>query len=359
MTSPTPFEKLRKKAINGVRYLPAVSVAGLPAVSVAGLPAVNVAGLVFLVRLLRNVWQLDTMDDSKRSEMEAGQKVTVVGVFVNGLLILLKLAAGILGKSQALIADAVHSVSDLFTDAMVLIGLRIGRKAPDEGHPFGHARMETMVSAVIGLALIGTAIYLGIKSALAIYRHIEYHPTNLALIGAAISVVSKEGLYHYTVSTGRRIRSRLIVANAWHHRSDALSSVAVLLGVAGARIRPSWHILDSFAALLVSFFIVKVGLNILQESLREFTDRAPPPDILKRIQDHIMGVEGVLDVHDLRVRTSGGLYQAEVHVVVDGHLTVKEGHRIARAVESRLADRVEDLHSVIVHVDPAPESKKP
>jgi cation diffusion facilitator family transporter len=299
------------------------------------------------------------MDDSKTSEVRAGQKVTVVGVFVNTLLILLKLAAGILGNSQALIADAVHSVSDLFTDAMVLIGLRIGRKAPDEGHPFGHARIETMVSALIGLALIGTALYLGIKSALAIYRHTEYHPTNLALIGAAVSVALKEGLYHYTVRTGRRIKSRLIMANAWHHRSDALSSVAVLLGVTGARIRPSWHILDSFAALLVSFFIVKVGLDILKESLREFTDRAPPPEILKRIHDHIRSVEGVLDVHDLRVRISGGLYQAEVHVVVNGLLTVKEGHRIARAVESRLEDRVEDLHSVIVHVDPAPESKKP
>jgi cation diffusion facilitator family transporter len=299
------------------------------------------------------------MDDSKRSETKAGQKVTLVGIFVNTLLILLKLAAGILGKSQALIADAVHSVSDLFTDTMVLIGLRIGKKAPDEGHPFGHARIETMVSAVIGLALIGTAIYLGIKSALAVYRHTEYHPTYLALIGAAVSVALKEGLYHYTVRTGRRIKSRLIVANAWHHRSDAFSSIAVLLGVAGARIRPSWHILDSFAALLVSFFIVKVGLDILQESLREFTDRAPPPDILRQIEKHVRSVEGVLDVHDLRVRTSGGLYQAEVHVVVNSLLTVKEGHRIARAVESCLEDRVEDLHSVIVHVDPGIESKKP
>lgn len=297
------------------------------------------------------------MNESNQSENRAGQKVTLVGVLVNTLLILLKIAAGIFGKSQALIADAVHSLSDLFTDAMVLIGFKIGRKAPDEGHPFGHARIETLVSAVIGLALIGTAIYLGLKSALAIYRHMEYHPTNLALIGAAVSVALKEGLYHYTARTGRRIKSRLILANAWHHRSDALSSVAVLLGVAGARIRPSWHILDSFAALLVSFFIVKVGLDIIQESLLEFIDRAPSPDILRKIQHHVTNVEGVLDVHDLRVRTSGGLYQAEVHVVVNGLLTVKEGHRIAKAVESCLAEKVEDLHSVIVHVDPAPEVK--
>ena len=132
---------------------------------------------------------------------------------------------------------------------------QIGRKAPDESHPFGHARIETLVSAIIGLALIGTAIYLGVKSALNIYHQTEYHPTTLALIGAAVSVALKEALYHYTVRTGRRIKSQLIVANAWHQRSDALSSVAVLLGVAGSLIKPSWHILDAFAALLVSFFI--------------------------------------------------------------------------------------------------------
>jgi cation diffusion facilitator family transporter len=299
------------------------------------------------------------MPESKTSEARAGRRVTLIGVLVNTLLILLKIAAGIFGKSQALIADAVHSVSDLFTDAMVLIGLRIGRKAPDEGHPFGHARIETLVSAVIGLALIGTAIYLGVKSAFNIYHHTEYHPTYLALIGAAISVVLKEGLYHYTVRTGRRIKSQLLVANAWHHRSDALSSVAVLLGVTGARIRPSWHVLDSFAALLVSFFIVKVGLDILKESLREFTDTAPKPEVLREIRRHIRSVEGVLDMHDLRVRTSGGLYQTDVHIDVDRDLTVKEGHRIAKAVERCLEEKVEDLDSVIVHVDPALSNKDP
>ncbi len=299
------------------------------------------------------------MSDLKASEARAGRKVTLIGALVNIILIILKLFAGIIGHSQALIVDAVHSISDLFTDAMVLIGLRIGRKAPDEDHPFGHARIETLVSAVIGLALIGTAIYLGIKSAFNLYQHTEYHPTTLALVGAAISVAFKEALYHYTVRTGRRIKSQLIVANAWHQRSDALSSVAVLLGVAGTLIRPSWHILDSFAALLVSFFIVKVGLEILRNSLREFTDTAPKPEVLSEIRRHIRGVEGVLDMHDLRVRTSGGLYQTDVHIDVDRDLTVKEGHRIARAVERCLEENVEDLDSVIVHVDPAPSNKDP
>ena len=298
------------------------------------------------------------MLESRTESAKAGRSVTLVGVVVNAFLILFKFLAGVFGQSQALIADAVHSISDLFTDFVVLLGLRIGRKAPDEEHPFGHARIETLASATVGLALIATALYLGIQAALNIYRHTEYHPTGLALIGAAVSIALKEGLYHYTVHTGRRIKSQLVVANAWHQRSDALSSVAVLLGVVGARLKPSWHILDSFAALLVSFFIVKVGLDILRTTLREFTDTAPQPEILNKIANCIRSVEGVIDVHDLRVRTSGGLYQMETHIVVDGALTVTEGHRIAKAAESCLAEEVLDLDQIIVHVDPAIEDKK-
>jgi cation diffusion facilitator family transporter len=298
------------------------------------------------------------MLESRTESAKAGRSVTLVGALVNAFLILFKFLAGVFGQSQALIADAVHSVSDLFTDFVVLLGLRIGRKAPDEEHPFGHARIETLASATVGLALIATALYLGINAALNIYRHIEYHPTGLALIGAAVSIALKEGLYHYTVHTGRRIKSQLVVANAWHQRSDALSSVAVLLGVVGARLKPTWHVLDSFAALLVSFFIVKVGLEILRTTLREFTDTAPQPEILNKIANCIRSVEGVIDMHDLRVRTSGGLYQMETHIVVDGALTVTEGHRIAKAAESCLAEEVSDLDQIIVHVDPAIEDKK-
>ena len=297
------------------------------------------------------------MSRADKERGHKGQRITWVGAGANALLIVCKFFAGILGHSQALIADAVHSVSDLFTDIVVLLGLRIGQKAPDEQHLFGHARIETLASAVVGLALITTALYLGIGAALDIYHHTEYHPTKLALIGAGVSIALKEALYHYTVHVGRRIRSKLIIANAWHHRSDALSSVAVFAGVTGAIIKPSWHILDSFAALLVSFFIVKIGLEILKDSLHEFTDTAPSPEILSKIIHCTQNVEGVLDTHDLRVRTSGGLYQMETHIVVDGQLSVAEGHRIAKTVESCLAEEMEDLDRIIVHVDPANEEK--
>ncbi len=290
--------------------------------------------------------------DTGEKTVKSGIYVTVTGIVVNTFLILFKVLAGIFGHSHALIIDAVHSVSDLFTDVVVLFGLRIGRKAPDEKHHFGHARLETMASAIVGLALLLTALYLGIDSALNIYNHVEYHPTGLALLGAGISILLKEALYHYTVRTGRKLKSQLIIANAWHHRSDALSSVAVLIGVAGAIINPSWHVLDSFAGLLVSFFIVKVGLEILGRSLREFTDASPPQEELEKINACAKSVEGVLDIHDLKARMTAGLYQMEIHIVVDGRLSVIEGHRIAKEVEACLFSEVEKIAKVIIHVDP-------
>jgi len=298
------------------------------------------------------------MAESIRKSSISGSSVTIVGAIVNFFLILVKFAAGVFGQSQALITDAVHSVSDLFTDAVVLVGLKMGKKPPDMDHQFGHGRIETLSSAAIGFALVATALYLGIGAALKVYRHIEYHPTKMALIGAGLSIAIKEALYHYTVHTGRRIKSQLIIANAWHHRSDALSSVAVMLGVGGSFLKPSWYVLDSFAALLVSFFIVKVGLEIVGNSLREFMDTAPSEEILNRIKKCALTVDGVLGTHDLKVRTSGGLYKMEIHIVINGQLTVIEGHRIANTVERHLADAIEDIDSVIVHVDPAIEMDK-
>ncbi|MFC1890931.1 cation diffusion facilitator family transporter [Thermodesulfobacteriota bacterium] len=293
------------------------------------------------------------MANNDSVEEIAGRRVTLSGVGVNAALIIIKTVTGLFGNSQALIADAVHSFSDFFTDIIVLVGLKIGRKEPDEGHPFGHARIETLASAIVGIALIATAFYLGIKAAWNIYNHVENHPSGLALFGAGLSIVFKEGLYHFTIRTGRRIKSQLIIANAWHHRSDALSSVAVFLGVGASILNPSWHMLDSFAALLVSFFIVKVGLQILGKSINEITDAAPRAEVMTKIQDCVLNVEGVLNIHDLRVRISGGLYQMETHITVDGKITVAEGHNIANEVERCLTKEVEDLDRVIVHVDPA------
>jgi cation diffusion facilitator family transporter len=290
-----------------------------------------------------------------RDQGRAGRKVTLIGALANLFLIALKFIAGHLGHSQALIADAVHSVSDLFTDVIVLVGLRLGRKAPDEGHPFGHGRLETLSVAMVGTGLLGAAIYLGTEAGLNIYHHTEHHPTSLALGAAGLSIVIKEALYRYTIHTGRAIKSIALVANAWHHRSDAFSSVAVLLGVTGARIRPDWHILDAYAALVVSFLIAKVGLEVIWGSIREFTDSAPGSEVLARIRGCARRVEGVIEVHDLKVRTSGGLYQMALHVVIDGDISVAHGHRIAKKVEECLDEEFEQVGEVIVHMDPSTE----
>ena len=292
------------------------------------------------------------MQNSNAEATGAGTSVTLIGVVANAVLIVFKLAGGTLGQSQALIADAAHSVSDLFTDVVVLVGLKAGRKAADQDHPFGHARIETLSSSVVGIFLIGAALYIGTEAALSIYRHTESHPTWLAVGVAALSIIVKEVLYRYTVLVGRRIKSPVVMANAWHHRSDALSSVAVLLGVGAARIHPGWHMLDAYAALIVSLLILKVGVEIIWRSVQELTDTAPPSDTLDKIGRCIRGVDGVLGHHDLKVRTSGGLYQMEAHIVVDGSLTVIEGHGIAKSVELCLKDEIEDLNQVIIHVDP-------
>ncbi len=293
------------------------------------------------------------MPEWDKKSTKSGNTVTLVGVLVNVLLILFKFFAGLFGHSQALIADAVHSISDFFTDVVVLVGLKVSRKVPDLNHPFGHARIETLASALVGTTLIATAVFLGIRSSWDIYGHTEHHPTWLAVFGAGLSILLKETLFQYTRYVGRKINSPLVLANAWHHRSDAFSSVAVLFGVTAAQVKDSWHILDAYAALIVSFFILKAGLQIITGTIREFIDTAPDTEIISEIRKCALSQPGVLDVHDLRVRTSGGLYQMEAHIGVDEDLTVAEGHRISKAVECCLMDEIKGIDRIIIHVDPA------
>ena len=293
------------------------------------------------------------MKQPEAEGIRAGQRVTWAGVVANAFLIVLKFLAGVYGHSQALVADAVHSISDFLTDGVVLVGLRMGRKAPDADHHFGHRRIETMASGIVGVSLVAVAVFLGYSSARNIYSHHESHPRWLALAGACLSIAVKEVLYRYTVQVGRRIKSPAVVANAWHHRSDALSSVAVLIGVAGSMINPDWHIMDAFAALVVSLFIMRVGLDVLWVATREMADTAPSPEVMDKIIACAREVPNVINVHDLKVRSVGGLYDLSVHIVVDPALSVGEGHRAAKEVEDCLLGEIEDVGDVVVHVDPA------
>jgi cation diffusion facilitator family transporter len=289
----------------------------------------------------------------QQNQSKDGRRVTWVGALVNLVMSLGKLLAGVYGNSQAMIADAAHSLSDLVTDAVVLLGLRWGRSDPDDRHPFGHGRIETFSSLIVGAVLAALAVGLGYDAITQLIRGDEHHPNWLALAAAVASILAKEALYHYTVRVGRRIKSQAVMANAWHHRSDALSSVAVLLGVAGAMINPAWHSLDAWAALVVSLLILKVGGAVLWDALKEMVDTAPATEVLEHIRQCALAVPGVQEVHDLKVRSLGGRYQMQVHVVVDGNLKVIQGHDIAKEVERCLEEELQDVDEVIVHVDPA------
>ncbi|KMY68286.1 hypothetical protein AAU61_00840 [Desulfocarbo indianensis] len=290
---------------------------------------------------------------NEQEEFQAGRRVTLVGAAVNLALVAFKFWAGVLGRSSALIADAVHSLSDLATDVVVLVGLKLGRAPADQKHQFGHGRLETLSAALVGLALLGTGVFLGYEAGVRIYQHAEKHPTWLAAVGALVSLLGKEALFRWTMAVGRRINSAAVQANAWHHRSDALSSVAVLIGVGAAIINPAWHILDAYAALVVSLLVCKAGLGIIRDAAKELTDQAPTPEVLDNIQRCALQVEGVKEVHDLKVRASGGRYQMELHVVVDGSLNVRQGHSIAKEVEGCLMGDLPLVERVIIHIDPA------
>jgi len=290
--------------------------------------------------------------ETQLANLNAGLRVTWVGVGVNITLVIFKLWAGLLSGSQALVADGVHSLSDLFSDVVVLFGLKWGRASEDADHPFGHARIETISGMIVGLVLILVGLWIAYQAIATIYRHEAARPGLFAIWAAAISVVSKEILYWYTVGVGRRIKSVAVIANAWHHRTDAFSSIAVLVGVGATYLNENWHLADSIAALTVIFFVVKMGGRLTWSAFKELADTAPDREVLANLSRRAEGIEGVRQVHDLRARHSGSQIFVEIHIVVDPYLTVRAGHDIARTVKATLLNEFADVTRVIVHVDP-------
>ena len=291
------------------------------------------------------------------SSVSSGIRATWVGVVVNLALVILKLWAGFLSRSQALIADGVHSVSDLFGDFVVILGLKLGRKREDEDHLYGHARIETISGMVVGLLLLLVGLGIGYNAVHSIYHHESSIPSLLAIYAAAISILLKEIMFWYTLVVGRRLRSVAMIGNAWHHRSDALSSVAVLLGVGATYVNPNWHLADSYAALLVTFFVIKIGVSLTWSAFKELADTAPDKELLAGYAETVERIGGVLQVHDMAARYSGAQIFVELHVVVDPELTVREGHNIASEAKRRLLDDFPDVTRVIVHVDPEPKEQ--
>ncbi|MGB4270394.1 MAG: cation diffusion facilitator family transporter [Spirochaetota bacterium] len=298
------------------------------------------------------------MDNGKHYEAIVAKKVTWTGMIVNIILSTFKFVAGILGHSQAMVADAVHSISDLITDVAVLIGIKFWASPADEDHPYGHERIESIVTAFIALALFAVGIGIAYNGIVTAFEPDIKSPEAIALIAAFVSIISKEWLYRWTVKKGIEIDSSSVVANAWHHRSDALSSIPALVAVALAIAHPSLAFFDHIGAVVVAMFIVKVAFDILKPVVMELSDRGASKSQVDAIDLIAMNVDGVKEVHSIRSRRVGSGYFVDLHVLVDGNMSVQDGHDIARSVKHELLDKGPKVLDVIVHLEPYQTSSK-
>ena len=280
------------------------------------------------------------------------RRVTLVGAVVDATLALAKIAGGFAAQSQSLIADGVHSLSDLVTDILVLVAAKLAQAKPDADHPYGHERIETAATVALGVVLIAIGAGIAIDSFRRLFHPEELHvPAWWAMAIAAASVVSKEAVYHYTVRAARRHRSRLLEANAWHARSDAASSVVVIVGVGGALLGLAY--LDAIAAVVVSWMIGQTGYRLARRSVAELIDTGLEPEQVEAIRAALMEIDGVRDLHMLRTRQMGPKSLVDVHILLrDPKLSVSEGHQISETARAELIGKFRDIEDVTVHIDP-------
>jgi len=275
-----------------------------------------------------------------------------VGLFTNLVLVAIKMTAGILGHSQAVVADAVHSLSDLVTDFAVIVGVHFWSKPADEDHPHGHHRIETMVTVVIGLFLGLVAVGLAWDAITGPDVVNGPTPGRLALVAALVSIVVKEVLYRWTATVGKRVGSPALIANAWHHRSDALSSLPVAVAVAVAVVNPRLAFVDRIGAVAVCLFILYAAWKIVMPALAQLVDTAAPADLRDQLEELAQSVSGVKDAHALRTRYAGPNLAVDLHVAVDPGLSIEEGHAIGEAVRQKLISQVDQVHDVLVKIEP-------
>ncbi len=280
------------------------------------------------------------------------KRITWIGLGINLGLTLLKFIVGYLGASQAVIADAVHSLSDMATDFAVLFGVKYWSAPPDEKHPYGHYRIEAMITAAIGLILAGAAISIGYHALITTREHHIIQPGWIAITGPLLSIIFKELLYQWTILVGRRVKSSAVIANAWHHRSDAFSSVPALLAVTASIYNPNWAFVDHIGALIVSMFILKVSWDILKPAFAELADQGASSKEREHIIEVTENVAGVEDVHAVRTRTFGSAMYVDLHILVEPEITVRAGHDISEEVKKALLENGLRIIDVVVHIEP-------
>lgn len=283
--------------------------------------------------------------------------MTLAGSMINALLVILKFTAGIVGHSAAMVADAVHSVSDFVTDITVLLFVRLSNRPKDRKYDYGYGKYETVATALIGIALFAVGVIIlrdgAVRIIGAVRGDLPQAPSMIAFWVAVASIVLKEVCYRFTIHVGRAVDSPAVVANAWHHRSDMLSSVGTALGIGGAiLLGDRWRVLDPVAAAVVSLFIIKVAVGLLRDSFGELTERSLPAEVEEEILRTASAVEGVGGIHNLRTRRIGNYYAIEMHVRIDGASTLAEAHDKASEIESLLRGRYGERTFVGVHMEP-------
>ncbi len=284
------------------------------------------------------------------------RKVTWSGLGVNIGLAGMKFLAGFLGSSQAVIADAVHTLSDTTTDIAVLVGSLFWSAPPDTEHPYGHQRIEALVSAVIGGVLVSVAAGLAYNAMATIHAGETGGTGMVAAVGPALSIVCKEWIYRRTARVGRRVKSSAVIANAWHHRSDALSSIPALLAVVVSSQFPGWGFVDNIGAVVVAVFILKVAWDITVPALKELIDTGATLTAQRAIQKLTMDVGGVIGAHAIRTRKFGSRIHVDLHILVNPELSVRAGHSISESVKRHLVENGPDVFDVVVHLEPYEET---
>ena len=285
-------------------------------------------------------------------------KVTIVGALANVTLLIFKFVAGIISNSAAMIADAVHSLSDFITDVVVIVFVKISSKPQDKSHDYGHGKFETLATLIIGIALLFIGLMILYNGVSATYRCIwlgeELHrPGMIAFWAAIFSIILKEAVYQYTVYKGKNLNSQAVIANAWHHRSDAFSSIGTAVGIGGAIfLGDKWVVLDPIAAIVVSVFIINVSLKIIIKSINELLEKSLPDEIENEIIKVAESFDMVKDVHDLRTRRIGNNIAIEMHLLMDGNLSLQCTHNTTELIEAELRKKYGEHTHIAIHVEP-------
>ena len=294
---------------------------------------------------------------SDRQREQSIYRVTIAGSIINAVLLAFKFTAGILGGSAAMIADAVHSLSDFMTDIVVLLFVKLGNKPQDEDHDYGHGKYETLATALIGIALMGVGAmicYNGLTKTWAVINGEQLKsPGMIAFIAAIVSIALKEWAYRFTEKVGREVSSQAVRANAWHHRSDALSSIGTAFGIGGAiLLGAQWAVLDPLAAIIVSFFILKAAYGLIVQATNELLEGSLPEDVEAQMVELAAEEEGVADIHNLRTRRLGNKIAIEMHVRMPGEMSLYEAHEKATRIEKRLRKQFGEHTHIALHLEP-------